>query len=89
MYVIQLPEWSDVRIAGSGNDWQIQTLRPNGDWRGTNFYSQLQYAVGEMFERTMRDKDKNAKEPNEWFEDCKRVKDSLVRAVKKAVKEAV
>ena len=89
--IIQLPEWDGWRISGERLDWQMQELindaRAEGGkrWKGTNFWPSLEYAIGAAYERTLRESGKKLDGPNEWLDECKRVKDALVKAVKKAV----
>ena len=90
--VIQLPEWDGWRIAGSDNDWQMQVYKENGGkangprWVGTNFWPSLDFAIGSAYERTLRECGKDFKSLEELVDECRRVKDELVKAVRKAVK---
>ena len=89
--IIQLPEWNDWRIEGSDNDWQIQTLvhRGRGDsWDATNYFPSLAYAISHAYEKALRASKKRAETMDQVLIECNRVKDGLVEAVEKALKEA-
>lgn len=88
--VIQLPEWDGWRIAGSDNDWQMQVYEEHGNkdgsprWRGTNFWPSIEFAVSYAYERTLRESGKHIKSMDGLLDECARVKDELIAAVRKA-----
>ncbi len=85
--IIQLSEWTNWRISGSANDWQIQECRKCNDgvrWAGVKFYSALHYAIAEAYERTLRESPAAVDNRDGWMAECERVKKSLISAVKKA-----
>lgn len=87
--IIQLPEWDGWRIEGTNLDWQIQQRTTNKgaeQWNATNYYSAIEYAIGYAYERTLRESGRKLTERNEWMDECERVKDALLKAVKKAVR---
>ena len=87
--VIQLPEWDGWRVAGSDIDWQIQELvrRTTRDdtWEGARFYSSCEYAIGEAFERSVRELGNEYESLEEFAKDYHATKDRLLKAVRKAV----
>ena len=88
--VIQLQEWTNWRIAGNGRDWEVQRLihnkKTNADeWRGTNFFPRLDFAIAFAYERALRESDFNATNAYELVKECRRIKDELIAAVCKAV----
>ena len=91
--VIQLPEWDGWRISGDRNDWQIQTVQKDGknagEWRGIKYFNALEWAVNAAYEKALKESPLVASTLEGASAECKRIKDSLARAVRKAVKEAV
>lgn len=87
--IVQLPEWKDWRIEGSGNDWQVQKLHKRKDggqkWEGTNFFPSLHYAVAFAYEKALRKSPAKAETVEAMEAECRRVKDELVAAVREAV----
>ena len=86
--IIQLPEWKDWRIAGSNLDWQIQKVvhKKQGDvWEATNFFPNLESAIGYAYERTLRESPKSIAMIREVHIECERTKSHMLKAVKKAV----
>ena len=84
--IIKLPEWDGWRIAGSGIDWQVQKFikRKDGEqWQATNYYMSLDSALAAAFERTLRESNEKAETVREMKKECKRVKDALLREVRK------
>ncbi|HAM16033.1 MAG TPA: hypothetical protein DCP91_09300 [Eggerthellaceae bacterium] len=90
--IIQLPEWKTWRISGYGIDWQVQQQyqkgKQAGEWYGVKFFSSLQYAIGEAYERTLRESPAVADSSELLLAECERVKKALVAAVKKAISHA-
>lgn len=87
--VIQLPEWDGWRIAGNDREWQIQRRsegRNGVEWRGTNYWPSIEYAVGFAYERTLRELGEEFESLDLFVAECRRVKDELVKAVRKAVR---
>ena len=77
-----------MRISGEGIDWQVQTTHKKGksagEWYGRYFFPSLEHAVGKAYELALMADEKNvglADVPAE----CARVKESLLKAVRKAV----
>ena len=89
--IVEIPGHEDWRIAGSDNDWQIQTTHKNGksagEWYGTNFFGGLEYAVGFAYERILRESG-DAVDLADVPAECARAKDELLKAVRRALKEA-
>ena len=89
--IIKLPEWDGWRVAGSDTDWQIQEYvkdaKADGGhrWKGVNFFGSLEHAIGFAYERTLRERGEKVGEENAWLDECRRVKKSLLAAVKKVV----
>ena len=87
--IIQLPEWDGWRISGENLDWQIQQQykkgKQAGEWHGVKFYSSLHHAIGEAYERTLRESPAMVDSRESWMTECERVKKSLVAAVKKSI----
>ena len=89
--IIQLPEWGNWRVEGCGHEWQIQSLIHNKDgdsWRPTNYFPSLAYAVSHAYEKALRASKKRAEAMDQVLAECNRVKEALVDAVEKALKEA-
>lgn len=87
--VIQLPEWRSWRVSGSGREWEVQRLVLNkktnaGEWRATNFFPQLEFAIAFAYERALRESGVEALTAADAVGECRRVKDELLRAVKRA-----
>ena len=59
-----------------------------GEWYGVKFFSSLQYAIGEAYERTLRESPAVADSSELLLAECERVKKALVAAVKKAISHA-
>jgi len=88
--VIQLPEWGGWRVAGSDTDWQVQTLkrRKDGDsWEGTNFFPSLEFAIAKAYERALRESGADIESGEQLVAECRRVKDELAKAVRRAAKQ--
>ena len=86
--VIQLPGWKNWRIEGNDRDWQVQRLidGKNGEeWKGTNFFPSLHYAVAFAYEKALRKSPTKAETVEAMKAECRRVKDELVAAVREAV----
>ena len=87
--VIQLPEWTKLRIVGSESDWEVQRQYEKGknvgEWHATNFFPSLEHAVGFAYEKSLRKSPTKAETVDEMKAECKRVKDELLEAVEKAV----
>lgn len=86
--IIEIPGRDDLRICGEGTDWQVQSVYKNGkragEWFGTNFFSGAEFAVGFVYEKLLRDKDA-AIQVGDLPNECKRVKEDLMKSVRKAV----
>lgn len=91
MTVIQLPEWEGWRIAGSDDGmWEIQEYEEKGGkgkqrWRATNYFANLEDAIGYAYERTLRESPKSIAMIREVHIECERTKSHMLKAVKKAV----
>jgi len=88
--VIQTEEMKKAgwRIASTNLDWQIQERgQSNGEevWRGRNYYTTLEYAVEKAYERLLLESPLTVASVEDAVKECKRVKTSLVKAVKEAV----
>jgi len=86
--IIEIPGYEDLRISGENLDWQVQSVlkggKSAGEWRATNYFPSLEYAIAFVYEKSLRDMDKElgyAEIPDA----CRKVKNELVKAVKKAV----
>ena len=89
--IVQLETWDGWRIYGDGMDWQIQrqaVSKKDGSttWKGTNYWTSIEYPVAYAYERMLREKDATITTPKELVEECERVKAELLKAVKKAVR---
>ncbi len=88
---VQLSEWKEGwRIVGSDNDWQVQKLEKKGgedNWRATNHFPSLGYAMVFAYEKALRSSKKKAETISEVLAECNRVRDSLVEDVRKAAGE--
>jgi len=87
--IVQLPEWKNWRIEGCGNEWQVQNLvhgKDGDDWRATNYFPSLAYAVKHAYEKALRASKKRAATVDEMLAECNRVKDELAAAVEEAAK---
>ena len=85
--VIQLPEWDGWLIEGSGLDWQVRKRkkRKGGGykWEATNFFPTLDSAVAFAYERTLKESGLVTDDLREAEKECRKVKDSLLKAVRK------
>lgn len=80
-----------IRLAGGDNDWQVQKVvqRKSGPtWEGTNFFCNLQSACGWLYEKLLREDGERVDDLQKMKRACTRVKDELVDAVGKAVRDA-
>lgn len=88
--VVEIPGCS-FRISGEACDWQIQyeheRKNATNTWEGKYFYPHLDLAVAKAYELALRESKVVATTFKEMQDECKRVKDSLLKAVKKAVSE--
>lgn len=87
MAVIQLPDWDGWRIAGDSGEWSIQRINHGKDgdtWSSTNYFPQLHHAVGFAYEKALRDEKVDMKSMAEFADFATNLKNSLVKAVKKA-----
>lgn len=85
--VIQLPDWDGWRIAGSDNEWQMQRIvkgKHGETWKGTNFWPSIEFAVGAAYERTLRERGVTV-DLRDVPDECRKAKEELVKAVRKAV----
>ena len=89
--IIQLPEWEKWRISGESLDWQVQELtkdksKPNGEyWRGVNFFSTLDAALGYAYERSLREGNTRIELIREVHIACEKTKSGLLREARKAL----
>ena len=87
--VIEIPGCK-FRIKGTGTDWQIQyptKERKDGKgepWVGKYFFGSLAYAVDKAYELALRESDCEI-DISGLPDECRKVKDSLLRAVRKAL----
>lgn len=88
--VIEIPGYEDLRISGDNLDWQVQTVakggKSAGEWRASNYFPSLEHAIAFVYEKVLRDMDKKLGY-TEVPDACRKVKNELVKAVKKAVSE--
>lgn len=76
----------NFRINGVGTDWQIQyRQKRNGEefWNGRYFFPSLDFAISKAYE-LMLIKSSATVDVQGAVEECKRVKDALVKAVRRA-----
>lgn len=88
--VIEIPG-CNFRIKGADCDWQVQCKGRKkdggeGDWASKYFFPSLDYAVGKAYELMLMGKGKSI-DIRELPDECRKTKESLLRAVRKAVKE--
>ena len=87
--IIEIPGCS-FRVCGEKLDWQIQyevnrKTREN-TWEGKYFFPSLEFAIGKAYELALME-DANTVDISSIQNECSRVKDRLVKAVKKAIKD--
>lgn len=90
--IVQLPEWDGWRVSGEGMDWQIQVQirkgKKAGQWEATNSFPTLDSAIGFAYERTLRKNGLVTDDLREAEGECRKLKDSLLKAVRKAVADS-
>ena len=85
--VIEIPGTDEWRICGASDGWQIQKrTKKRGEyfWNATNYFTSLEYAVGFAYEKMLRGKDAAVGMQNVPVE-CRKVKESLLKAARKAL----
>jgi len=86
--IVQLPEWKNWRVVGTDREWEVQQKGSrNGEveWRPTNYFPSLAYAMAFAYEKTLRASKKKAGTIEEALGECNRVKDAIIGAVNEAV----
>ncbi len=87
--LIELPEWTGLRIEGDDGEWQVQRKyekgKNAGSWYTTNFFPSIEHAIGFAYEKSLRKSAKKAETIESAMGECRRVKDELIKAVRKAV----
>lgn len=85
--IINIPG-CNFRINGSGLDWQIQYRQARGDngesWNGKYFFPSLDFAIAKAYELLLKESDSEVG-IGSVVNECRRVKDELVAAVREAV----
>ena len=87
--VIQLPEWDGWRISGESLAWEIQVQKKNGkkagEWNAVKWFPSLDSAVACAYEKALKENGLVTDDLREAEKECRKVKDSLLKAVRKAV----
>lgn len=85
--VVKIPGRDDLRIVGEDLDWQVQKKhlkgKQAGEWYTTNYFTSLDHAILFIYESILRRSRKNV-DLKEALEECRKVKESLSRAVRRA-----
>lgn len=87
--IIEIPGCK-FRIKGAGAEWQVQFPQSRKDgsgdgYAGKYFFPSLDFAIAKAYELALCDSTENV-ELKDAAEKCRKVKDELVKAVRKAVK---
>lgn len=86
--IVEIPGRDDLRIEGTSLDWEVQTAIKNGkqagEWKSTNYFPTLDSAIEFVYERKLKEDDK-VLFPADVVSECRKLKNSLVREVRKAV----
>ena len=84
--VIEIPG-CNFRIKGEDCDWQIQYRQKRGEdgesWNGKYFFPSLDFAIGKAYELILRNSAAKV-DVKKAADECRRVKDELIAAVRKA-----
>lgn len=87
--IIEIPDCK-FRISGESADWQIQYPRKRKDgeiWEGKYFFPNLDTTIAKAYELALRESPAKV-DLKAAADECRKVKESLVRAVRKAVADA-
>ena len=89
--VIQLPDWDGWRIYGESLAWEIQVQQKKGkkagEWNAVRWFPSLDSAVACAYEKALKENGLVTGDLREAEKECRKVKDSLLKAVRKAVVE--
>ena len=81
-------EGCDFRISGSDTDWQVQypwtDKKGEVQWKGRYFFPSLDFAIAKAYELALRESPAKV-DIKQASAECAKVKDALIRAVRKAV----